>query len=119
MNEKLLSINLSYLKELSGGNAGFETDMLKLYVSEVGLDVVELEKAHGEQDWTRIGYLAHKLKSSIQLVGLESLVSQLTTLEGVRHNDAPTASDHELLEQLACQLKHSFEEIAVVLSEGK
>ncbi len=119
MSEELLSINLSYLKGLSGGNTDFETEMLKLYVSEVGSDVEELEKAHVEQDWTRIAYLAHKLKSSIQLVGLEALVSTLTTLEAVRHNAAPMASDNELLKQLTRQLRNSFAEVNSILNEGK
>jgi len=119
MSEKLRSINLSYLKELSGGNIGFETEMLNLYVSEVGSDVEELEKAQEEQNWAKIGYLAHKLKSSIQLVGLESLVSILTALEAVRHNEAPAAHDNESLKQLILQLHHSFDEIAVILNEGK
>ncbi len=118
MIEKImLPINLTYLKHLSSGDATIERKMLRLYISEVGKDVQKMTEAYVNSEMAAIADVCHKLKSSVQLVGYESLLDDLSTIETFRDKTTLTSEEQALFEYLINQLKHSFIEINTVLNQ--
>lgn len=113
----LLPINLTYLKHLSSGNTAFEREMLELFISEVSKDVQEMSAAYSISEFKTIANIGHKLKSSVQLVGFESLVDILSTIETFKNKTTLTADEQALFEYLINQLKNSFIEIETVLHQ--
>lgn len=63
-------VDLSYLKELSGGSEEFEHEMIELYLNQTPVELSGLETAIQESDYANIKAIAHKLKSSFSLMGV-------------------------------------------------
>ena len=63
-------INLSYLKELSGGDNEFIIDMLETYIEETSSDIEQLLTAINNKNLGKIAFITHRLKSAFQMFGL-------------------------------------------------
>lgn len=113
----MLSIDLTYLKHLSSGDTIIERKLLKLYISEVSKDIQKMTEAYVNSEMTTIADVCHKLKSSVQLVGYDSLLDVLSTIETFRDKTALTSEEQALFEYLIKQLEHSFIEINLVLNQ--
>ena len=73
--------NLSYLKSISKGNAAFEQKMLNAFIEQSAVDVQRLKNALLVKDWDTIYLIAHKMKPSLQFVGLTVLQDDILSLE--------------------------------------
>lgn len=63
-------VDLSYLRELSGDDQSFIQEILVTYLRENPKDIVLLEQALAADDVPQIGKIAHKMKSTYQLLGM-------------------------------------------------
>ncbi len=63
-------IDLSYLRELSGGSEEFEKEMIELYLNQTPIELEILNKAIEREDFAGVKATAHKLKSSFSLMGV-------------------------------------------------
>lgn len=102
------NVNFNYLEELSGGNKAFEAEILGIYISEVNNDISDIENAQSGGDLKSIAKIAHKLKSSIPIVGLDNLRETLTSVEhGLNAGD--TLEQHQNnLKQIIDELRQSI-----------
>ncbi len=75
------SVDLAYLKELSGGNPGFEKEMIELFIHKVPSDFGDLQKAITDGDMDSIKKLAHLLKSTMSLFNLDEPGNYLVQIE--------------------------------------
>jgi HPt (histidine-containing phosphotransfer) domain-containing protein len=76
-----MKIDLSYLREMSGGNKELILEMISIFKSqtiELGKDMDQLLES---KQYELLGKLAHKAKSSISIMGLEELAQSLKNLE--------------------------------------
>jgi len=76
-----LKFDWTYLKELSGGDAEFEGEMIQIYKEEVPTELQDIEVHSLAQDWPAVGASIHKLKSKIRIVGLHQLGELAQKLE--------------------------------------
>jgi len=67
---ELQHIHLDYLHSLSGGDAEFEQQLLKQFISQLPEELRELELAIEKQEFNTIRQTAHSLKSTVGYVGL-------------------------------------------------
>ena len=74
-------MDLSYLEEISGGDAEFIQDMIETFLEETPKDLNEMKVKCHDKNWVEVGKLAHKLKSSIKMFGFESLKNAAVQLE--------------------------------------
>lgn len=101
-------IDLSYLHELSSGNKNFEKEMLALFLEQVPEELEEMKVAYLQLDARDVRNAAHRMKSSIPLVGANYLLPLLTQLEELIDltNELTPMTDHvfkSIVEQLeAC-----------------
>lgn len=79
-------VNLDSLKEFSGGNKQFEKELIELFLQQVPSDMGELGKGFQESNNFRIKSLAHKLKSSMLVIGLSGLIEDLDFIEDNTEN---------------------------------
>jgi signal transduction histidine kinase/CheY-like chemotaxis protein len=63
-------LDLNYLKEISGGNAAFETDMIKQFLKQIPCELVDMKESFGKMNYTELALIAHNLKTSISFLGL-------------------------------------------------
>lgn len=64
-------IDLSYLVELSGGDKEFIGEMLQTFLGETSEMLDNLKEVENGDDHERTYQIAHKLKSSLKMIGME------------------------------------------------
>lgn len=74
-------LDLTYLNEISGGDEEFIVDMIETFLEETPKDVDDMRTQLEGQNWSELGKVAHKLKSSIKMFGFETLKNQVLFLE--------------------------------------
>lgn len=67
-------INLQYMKEVSGGNAAYEKTVTEQFMEVLPEDLDAIEKAWHQNDITRVRQLAHNMKTTISVMGLNELL---------------------------------------------
>lgn len=67
-------INLQYMKEVSGGNAAYEKTVTEQFMEVLPEDLDAIEKAWHQHDITRVRQLAHNMKTTISVMGLNELL---------------------------------------------
>jgi HPt (histidine-containing phosphotransfer) domain-containing protein len=84
-------IDLSYLREMSGGNKELVLEMISIFSSQVKEFGDEMDMLLKNGEFEKLGKLAHKAKSSVSIMGLEELAGRLKGLE----NDAAVRKNIE------------------------
>ena len=83
-------IDLTYLKELSMGDAAFEKEIVKQFVIQVPQELEDLKQAMQEGDRQKMKSIAHGMKSSVAYVGLKDrLHAHLHRIETANVNQEP------------------------------
>ena len=74
--EEDMTINLGYLKELSGGDTEFENTIIRQFIVQVPEELELLKEAIAVRNNQKIKSIAHGMKSSVSYLGLLDLVYQ-------------------------------------------
>jgi CheY-like chemotaxis protein/HPt (histidine-containing phosphotransfer) domain-containing protein len=86
--------DLSMVQSVSGGDESFIRKMVALFIETVPQNMQDLKNALQEENWDQVGKTAHKLKSTIDSMGIKSIRQEIRTVEG-------NARQKESLEQVA------------------
>lgn len=78
---KKTSYDLEYLKEVSGNNAEFIQEMIQTFLSSFPQVLDDMNNALASNDWHKISRLAHQIKPSLTLMGLELLRKKVLFIE--------------------------------------
>ncbi len=78
-NHKLY--DLAMISSVSGGDKGFIRKMILLFIETVPQNVQELVDATANKNWEQVAKMAHKLKSTIDSMGIRSLHDQIRAVE--------------------------------------
>ncbi|WP_052599945.1 Hpt domain-containing protein [Aureispira sp. CCB-QB1] len=68
-----LTLDLTFLKEISDGDQDFINDVLHTFLDEMPKDMAQMNQAIMDKDIVMIGRMAHKTKSTLQTLGLFEL----------------------------------------------
>ena len=85
--------DLSMIQSVSGGDTAFINKMIVLFVETVPLNVQELVDATLLKNWDKVAKMAHKLKSTIDSMGIRTLHDAIRKIE-------MNAKNNEDLEQM-------------------
>lgn len=102
--------NLSFLNEMSGGNADFIREFLQLFVNNIPTSVTDLEDGLQDKDWEKVRQAAHKMKPSLNYVGLKETYQDVMTIEA-------NAKDLKNLDDMAALIKKVSDQCAVACIE--
>ncbi|MBS1934931.1 MAG: Hpt domain-containing protein [Bacteroidetes bacterium] len=78
-SEKLY--DLSMVQSVSGGDESFIKKMVALFIETVPKNVGELNEAFNQENWDQVSKLAHKLKSTVDSMGIKSLKTEIREVE--------------------------------------
>ena len=73
--------DLSMVQSVSGGDEGFIKKMVALFIETVPQNMDELVKATQTENWDQVGKTAHKLKSTVDSMGIKSIRQEIRTVE--------------------------------------
>ena len=108
--------NLSYLRSISKGNTGFEQKMLSTFVTQAGADIKKLKQSLLGGDWDTIYLIAHKLKPSLQFVGLDVIHGDVLSLELYAKQKTNMDKTAELISTISTIIELAIEEVKEELS---
>ena len=81
MAEKFTYADLTYLESMSMGSNDLIIEMIQLFVEQLPEFTEGLTAHLNNGDYTALGALAHKAKSSVAVMGMDALAADLKTLE--------------------------------------
>ncbi|MGQ1909797.1 Hpt domain-containing protein [Marinifilum sp. RC60d5] len=81
MTQKGKLTDLSYLKEMSGNDNSIIGEMIEIFIEQIPEFTGEVSSYFEAHDWNRLGAVAHKAKSSVRTMGMESIGECLEKLE--------------------------------------
>ena len=112
-----MKTDLTYLKEMSGGNKDLIREMITIFntqVEEFGRDMDSLlENGAYEQ----LGKLAHKAKSSISIMGMNDLAAELKALENLAREGRQTDTYAGMIASFKTQTQAAVQELKGILLE--
>ena len=68
------------IEAIGKSNPAFVEKMIVMFVDFVAKDFEKIKDAAGKNNWTEVGQIAHKLKSTFGNMGVTSLVPYVTDL---------------------------------------
>lgn len=98
VEEKLY--NLSKLEEISRGDKSFVKKMVAMFCDTVPAAVAEIKTAYEHKDYTKIKSVAHRIKPSIDSMGIESLKNEIRQIEHFALQSEDTGNLRQLIDQL-------------------
>ncbi|MEL7339626.1 MAG: ATP-binding protein, partial [Bacteroidota bacterium] len=107
-------INLDYLKEISGGDAGIISKTIQKFL-ETTPEILDQMDDHLEQgDHNNLGRAAHKLKSSVAFMGIDMIKETILEIERI----TKTGQDVDQLSQHVSKVRAVLEQGYVELEEA-
>jgi PAS domain S-box-containing protein len=107
--------DLSMVRSVSGGDEAFIKKMVQLFIDTVPPGVADLHEALKEQQWQRMGKIAHKLKSTIDSMGISALRDDIRFIENSGKHEKDTDQVvplinkvTEVISECIVQLKRDF-----------
>jgi len=73
--------DLSIVQSVSGGDKAFIKKMILLFMETVPANVAELSSALEVGNWEQVGKMAHKLKSTVDSMGIKSIHDDIRAVE--------------------------------------
>ncbi len=81
MKTNISLIDLSYLVALCDGDDDFMNTIIASFVEEMPETLRLIQHKLQEGDWEAVGQLAHKMKPSVQFVGMDDTLEKTKTIE--------------------------------------
>lgn len=115
LDEAIPKFDLQFLNEFSGGDQSFINDMIKTFLRELPKLLIGLDKSFKEKDWNRVYSMAHRLKPSYSMLGMEQQREIASQIEGSIYTKS---YDLEVLQHLIQQLIHETKKIYPILEKS-
>ena len=110
------NIDLTYLKEISGGDDSFIREMLDLFINTTAIEVNEFDHHLAVGDYMAIGQLAHKMKAPIQMIGASELFDKLREIEKIGKNGVSTDAIPDMINEVKVKIANLATEINELLA---
>jgi len=109
MPDRLL--DLSKLEKMMNNEDQMVNRMLVRFNDLTPNYIDDLHKAYNDQNWDKLSKIAHKIKPSINLVGVESLYTDFINLEAFALDEKELKSIPEIMDRINIYMPQMFQEI--------
>lgn len=109
---KNTSIDLDELERMSGGDAAFFNEMLKIFIRSSEEALTKFQQNIQSSDWSAIVETAHKLAAPAKHLQATDLYEHLKKLENNSHNSHP-----EEIKKLVAKIEHEISSINSILKQ--
>jgi PAS domain S-box-containing protein len=75
------AFDFSYLRSVSGNNEDFIREMIQTFIQTIPPILQDMGRSLEEKDWIRLSRLAHQIKPSFALMGMNDLRAKLLQIE--------------------------------------
>lgn len=81
---------MEYLDEISEGNQDLACDLIEMFIKQVPIFSEQLDTLYSNGDFILLSKLAHKIKSSVAMMGISELTADMKTLEFIAREGIET-----------------------------
>ena len=74
-------INTDYLTDATGGDISIIKEIIGIFKDQVADSNVKMLELYEQKNYEELGHLAHKMKSSVAILGMDKLATTLKTFE--------------------------------------
>ena len=107
MMENEVLYDLAQLREVASGSEEFVDKMVDMFVDMTPGLIQRIEDGLGAQDWEEVRSASHKMKPSIDMMGIVSLHGLVREIEGSAKNQI----DLDSLPEKVAALKQTLEQV--------
>jgi HPt (histidine-containing phosphotransfer) domain-containing protein len=105
------SYDITMIREISRGNEAFIRKMLGIFVEQTPMHINEMREHYAQSDWKRMGELAHKIKPTIDNLGIQAIKSAVREMEVIGKCGEGTERMGNLLEKIVLVLNQAVNAI--------
>jgi HPt (histidine-containing phosphotransfer) domain-containing protein len=109
-----MKIDLSYLREMSGGNKELVLEMISIFKSQALEFANEMDQLLAGKQYELLGKLAHKAKSSVSIMGLAELALRLKDLENAAREERNISSYASIVDKFKQDTAEAIKELDLV-----
>jgi PAS domain S-box-containing protein len=114
-NNKLY--DLSMVRSVSGGDESFIKKMVALFIETVPQNMQDLTKALEAENWEQVGKTAHKLKSTVDSMGIKSIRQEIRTVEANARQKQGLEEVPALVDKIGSVIRDCIEQLGSELGE--
>lgn len=93
-------INLSYLEEITGGDTTMILEMLDLFIRDIPTQIQNIQEFYNSDDIESLGKEAHKLKPTLQYIGLTGMFEDIKEVEHIAKSNTNMEKLADLIKNL-------------------
>jgi HPt (histidine-containing phosphotransfer) domain-containing protein len=110
--------DLTMIREIAHGNVDFVKKMMSLFIDTMPPAINEMNQHLSDRNWTNLGAVAHKIKPSIDTMGISSLKEDIRSLE--RYGKEMTNLDEipDLMKKVEDIIQQVIDELKAELAAG-
>ncbi|MGL5113029.1 MAG: response regulator, partial [Flavobacterium sp.] len=117
VNKETLVYDLTKIQELSRGNELFVKKMITIFIEQTSTAIIELENAYLEDNSIEIGKIVHKIKPSVESMGILSVMKALQEIEMRSKLDTNGAEIKHLFDYMLPILKTSINQLKNIITD--
>ncbi len=107
--------DLSMIREIAHGNNDFVKKMVQLFIDTMPPALSEMRQHLQDGNWNALGAVAHKIKPSIDTMGIELLREDIRTIERYGKESSNTDELPALMDKLESVLQKIMVDLKVEL----
>jgi len=100
--------SLKNLERISGGNNDFVRKMIRMFLDKMPHSIEELETSFNNGDIKNVAHVAHRIRPTINSLGIESTANALKTIE----KNAKSGKNLDAIEELLNKVKLEIAEVS-------
>ncbi len=85
-DQSYIHINLDYMDMMSDGDDSMKKVMLEMLLEELPMELEKMNALTSESNWTELGAVSHKMKSTLSFVGNEAMTNANKDIELICKN---------------------------------
>ncbi|GAB4022357.1 hypothetical protein GCM10028808_69870 [Spirosoma migulaei] len=110
--------NLTKLEAISRGDEEFTLKMIQLFCTEVPIAATEIREAYESKEYAKAKYVAHRIKPSVDIMGLQAQLDELQRIEELAGNETSSPELGELIINFEQEIKTAVDHMKAMYLTG-
>jgi HPt (histidine-containing phosphotransfer) domain-containing protein len=106
-----LTYNLSKVYAISENDVDFAKQIVILFTEEVPLEIKNIKNGLKEKDYTMIYHAAHKIKPTLDLMGMDLAYEDVVAIETWSRQEGKKKEIKEIFKNLKERIKETLKEL--------
>ena len=111
MTDETTLFNLNQIEAIASGNQEFIDKMVTMFLDLTPELIARIDRGIASEDWDEVKAAAHKMKPSIDMMGIESLHQTVREVEDRAKNKRDLESISQPFSELKTTLEKVFEQL--------